>query len=57
MTDKDFVQATAHWKMLAKQDGAQKRLIDNAAAHIAGVQRKWLREAAYGESGAVVPAR
>lgn len=49
VTDKDFVQALDYWKMIAKQEGAQQRLIDNAAAHISEVERKWLRDQAYGE--------
>ncbi|ETN37495.1 uncharacterized protein HMPREF1541_07117 [Cyphellophora europaea CBS 101466] len=47
VTDKDFEQATALWNLLAKQDGAQQRFVNNVAAHIAGVQRKWLRDAAF----------
>jgi catalase len=49
-TDKDFEQATALWKLLATQDGAQKRLVDNASAHIAGCTVKSLRDDVYGES-------
>ena len=56
VTDKDFVQATALWQLLAKQDGAQERFVKNVSAHIAGVQREWLRKAAYGESSSQ-PAR
>lgn len=47
--DKDFVQSTDYWHMIAKQDGAQQRFIDNAAAHIAGCTRKCLRDGAYGK--------
>lgn len=54
VTDKDFVQARAYWHMIAKQEGAQQRLIENAAAHIAGCTRKWLRDGAYGE---LMPSR
>lgn len=49
VTEKDFEQATALWHLLAKQGGAQGRFVKNVSAHIAGVQRKWLREAAFGK--------
>ena len=49
VTDKDFEQATALWHVMGKQEGAQERFVDNVAAHIAGVQRDWLRKEAYGE--------
>lgn len=49
VTDKDFEQATALWKLLEEQHGAQDRWVGNAAAHIAGVTHKSLREQAYGQ--------
>ena len=49
VTDKDFEQATALWHLLAKQEGAQDRFVGNVAAHIAEVQRDWIRREAYGK--------
>lgn len=49
VTDKDFEQATALWHLIAKQEGAQDRFINNVAAHISGVQRDWIRKEAYGK--------
>lgn len=49
VTDKDFVQARALWDLYAKQEGAQKRFVDNASAHISGCERKWIRDEAYGK--------
>lgn len=48
VTDADFVQARDLWAIMAKQEGAQDRLIYNAAANLAGVTVKGLRDAAYG---------
>jgi catalase len=48
VTDKDFEQATALWQVMGKQEGAQNRLVNNAAAHISGVKAKWIRDEAYG---------
>ena len=48
IADKDFEQATALWHLIAKQEGAQDRFANNVAAHIAGVQREWIRREAYG---------
>ncbi|KAL9042242.1 MAG: hypothetical protein Q9214_003841 [Letrouitia sp. 1 TL-2023] len=45
--DKDYEQATALWRIMEKQDGAQKRFIDNLSAHVSGVETKWLREDVY----------
>jgi catalase len=50
VTEKDFEQATALWTLMGKQDGAQNRFVGNAAAHIAGVTTRDLRERAYGMS-------
>ena len=49
VTEKDFVQATALWQLMGKQEGAQKRFVDNTSAHISGCARKWIRDEAYGE--------
>ena len=51
VTGRDFEQATAYWSMIEMQDGAQDRLINNAAAHIRGVTHKWMRDEAYGKYG------
>lgn len=48
VTDRDFEQATALWNLMSKQDGAQKRFVDNVAAHVSGVQRVWIRNEVYG---------
>ena len=45
---KDFEQATALWHVMGKQEGAQERLVNNAAAHISGVKEKWIRDEVYG---------
>ncbi|KAL9609998.1 MAG: hypothetical protein Q9167_005271 [Letrouitia subvulpina] len=45
--DKDYEQATALWCIMKKQDGAQKRFVDNLSAHVSGVKTKWLREDVY----------
>lgn len=48
VTEKDFEQATALWRLMEKQDGAHDRFVGNAAAHIAGVTTQSLRDRAYG---------
>lgn len=48
VTDDDFKQATALWHIMGKQEGAQLRLVDNVAAHLSGVEEKFLRDGAYG---------
>jgi catalase len=48
VTDADFEQARALWKLMADQEGAHQRFIDNAAAHISGATHKSLRTRAYG---------
>lgn len=48
VTDKDFEQATALWRLMGKQEGAQLRLVNNAAAHVSGVKAKWIRDEVYG---------
>src|SRR5262249_918764 len=50
VTEKDFDQATALWHIMAKQDGAQERFINNASAHVSGVTQEWLRKEVYGKS-------
>ena len=45
----DFEQATALWRIMSKQDGAQGRFVDNLAAHISEVQTPWLRDEVYGK--------
>ncbi|KAI9687514.1 MAG: hypothetical protein M1822_002124 [Bathelium mastoideum] len=47
VTDRDFEQATALWHVMAKQEGAQSRLIDNVSAHLSDVSEKWIRQEAY----------
>jgi catalase len=47
VTDEDFVQPRALWAVMAKQDGAQARFVDNVAAHVAEVELPWLREDVY----------
>ena len=49
VTEKDFVQATALWHLMGKQDGAQERFINNASAHISDVTVEWLRKEVYGK--------
>lgn len=47
--ERDFEQARKLWNdVMAKQQGAQDRLIDNVAAHVSDVGEKSLREEAYG---------
>lgn len=53
VTDADFKQRRALWKLMGEQEGAHKRLIDNAAAHISGVTHRSLRERAYQMFGRV----
>ena len=47
ITDKDFEQATALWHVMAKQEGAQSRFIDNLSAHLSDVSEQWIRQEAY----------
>lgn len=47
VTDADFEQARALWAIMAKQEGAQDRFVNNVAANIAGVSVKELRDGAY----------
>lgn len=55
VSDKDFEQARALWGVMAKQDGAQQRFINNLAAHVSGVTESMLREATYGKCRAETP--
>lgn len=48
VTDKDFEQAIALWHIMAKQDGAQERFINNLSAHLSDVSQRWIRDEAYG---------
>jgi catalase len=50
VTDKDFVQAIALWKIMAGQEGAQERFINNVSAHISDVTEQWIRKEAYGKT-------
>ena len=47
VTDADFAQATALWHIMARQDGAQARFVDNVSAHLGDVTQKWIRDEAY----------
>ena len=47
VTDADFAQATALWRIMARQDGAQARFVDNVSAHLGDVTQKWIRDGAY----------
>lgn len=47
VTEEDFLQPRALWAVMAKQDGAQGRFVDNVAAHVAEVETQWLREDVY----------
>lgn len=49
VTEKDFEQAIALWKIMEKQEGAQERFINNVSAHISGVTQQWIRDEAYGK--------
>lgn len=49
-TDADFEQAIALWKIMAGQDGAHERFINNVSAHISDVSEEWLRKEAYGKA-------
>ena len=51
--DIDFEQATALWHVMAKQDGAQLRFVNNLSAHLSDVTHKWIREEAYGMLGSL----
>ncbi|KAL9110157.1 MAG: hypothetical protein Q9227_005217 [Pyrenula ochraceoflavens] len=53
VTDRDFEQATVHWQMLEKQQGAQQRMVQNIAAHVSGVEEQWLRDDVYAMFGRV----
>ena len=48
VTGADFAQATALWRIMARQDGAQARFVDNVSAHLGDVTQQWIREEAYG---------
>ncbi|KIW09945.1 hypothetical protein PV08_11721 [Exophiala spinifera] len=47
VTEKDFEQPIALWKIMGTQDGAQDRFINNLAGHVSGVEAKWIRQAVY----------
>jgi catalase len=40
VTDKNFEQAKALWKVKGKQDGAQARFMDNLAAHLRDMRQQ-----------------
>ncbi|KIW82394.1 hypothetical protein Z517_05421 [Fonsecaea pedrosoi CBS 271.37] len=44
---RDFEQPVALWRIMAGQEGAQARFVDNVAAHVSGVGEKWLRDEVY----------
>ena len=48
VTDRDFEQATALWRIMQKQDGAEERFVDNVAAHVSGATQEWIRKEVYG---------
>lgn len=48
VTDKDFEQATALWKVMGTQQGAQDRFVNNVAAHVSDAEEKWIRDEVYG---------
>ena len=48
VTERDFEQARGLWGVMGKQEGARERFVGNVAAHVAGVERGWIREEAYG---------
>jgi len=50
VTDRDFEQAIALWKIMGGQEGAQDRFINNVSAHISDVTEKWIRDEAYGKN-------
>ncbi|KKY25273.1 putative catalase [Phaeomoniella chlamydospora] len=55
VTDKDFEQATALWHIMAKQEGAQLRFINNLSEHLSDVTEDWIRAEAYAMFGKVDP--
>ncbi|KAI9839002.1 MAG: hypothetical protein M1819_004210 [Sarea resinae] len=53
LTDKDFEQPKALWAIMAKQEGAQQRFIDNLSSNLSGVSEKFIRDEAYAMFGKV----
>ncbi|KAI1373211.1 catalase [Hypoxylon crocopeplum] len=47
VTDRDFEQSAALWKVMGRQDGAQERFVGNLSAHLADARTKWVRDEAY----------
>jgi catalase len=50
VTESDFEQATALWKVMKTQDGAQSRFVKNISAHAAGVKSVELRSKIYSKT-------
>lgn len=50
VTEKDFDQAIALWSIMAGQEGAQERFINNVAAHVSDVTEKWIRHEVYSKA-------
>lgn len=48
VTDEDFVQPTALWKVIKKEPGHQERFFGNVAVHLSKVKSNRLRHEAYG---------
>lgn len=48
VTDEDFEQPAALWKVLAKEPGHQERFFGNIAGHLGKVKSARLRRAVYG---------
>ncbi|XXG94997.1 hypothetical protein Hte_001257 [Hypoxylon texense] len=47
VTDRDFEQPRALWKVMGKQEGAQERFVDNVSAHLSAAHTKWIRDETY----------
>lgn len=54
VTEQDFDQPQALWKIMGTQDGAKDRFINNLAGHVSGVEAKWIREKVYGKEGSPI---
>ncbi|KAI0173367.1 catalase [Hypoxylon sp. FL1284] len=53
VSDRDFEQPRALWKLMGKQEGAQERFVGNVAAHLGATRTKWIRDEAYAMFGRV----
>lgn len=57
VVSEEFDQATGPWRVLGKEEGHQKRFIDNAADNVANFKNDKLRRMVYDKLSLYMPSR